>query len=467
MAPTRRTVVRHGRRAALAVPLALLLAAGACSSSTDGSSSTTGTRAVPTSSPRGTVPGSVPGTARILLDSAMGDQLQRVVDATVEEFGVPGAAVLVVTPDSRWETVAGVSNLETKTPMDPGLTWPLRSVTKSFTVTLLGQLVDEGIVRLDDPVSMYVDGVPRGDEITLEQLAAMTSGLPGYTTAAFIDDFVADPERVFTDAELLAYAWAEPMQFEPGTKRVYTNTNTVLLGVALAKATGKPIDALMREKLLDPLGLAHTTYVATRDQWVADVTGYQPGDDGSMQAQPVNYSVFGASGAMSATLDDLATWGTALGTGSMLDPTTQTLRHEAAPLDKGPDYDLYGLGTGEVSGWWGHTGEGFGVTVLTMHDERTGATVAIAMNASRLGEHVPTVLFRRLVPVLYGQGIPDPLEGFGTRPAPPSTPAVTSTTVTGGRPSGADRLTTTTAPGSAPSGASPSTTSVTPLTAKL
>ena len=375
-------------RTALAAAMAIGLVAAGCGDGDGGTDASPGTSAP---------------AAAVALDGPGTEQLQAVVDEVVAEVGAPGAVVAVTTPEGSWDTVVGTADLDGGTPLRRGLTWPLRSITKSFTVTLVLQLADEGSVDLDEPVATYVAGVPGGDEVTLRQLAAMTSGLPDYTTEAFLDDFVDDPTRVFTDDELLAYAWAEPPRAAPGDERVYTNSNTILLGRVVEEVTGEPFAEVLDQRLLEPLGLDGTTYpVDDPAAWDTGVVGYAPDDDGGLVDQPVNQSVFGPAGAALATVDDLLAWGPVLAEGTVVSEEAHAERLVAAPLEEGPEYDAYGLGIGELDGWWGHTGEGFGFTSLVMHDEATGTTVAIVMNASQLESHGPTTLFRRLAPLLVG-----------------------------------------------------------------
>lgn len=328
------------------------------------------------------------------------DELADVVDSTVDELGAPGAVVVVTTPDETWEAAVGVTDLDTEEPMSQGLRWPIRSITKSFTTTLVLQLADEGELSLDDTIDTWVPDVPGGDRITLRQLGEMTSGLADYTTQAWVDDFVADPTREFTVDELIAYGTAEAPVAEPGAERVYTNLNTLLLGKVVEAVTGEPFAVALDERILAPLDLDGTVYPTDAAEWATDVTGYAPDDGGPLTDQPVNYSVFGPAGAMIATTDDLATWGRALADGDLLDAATQQERREGGVLEEGPEYDLYAFGIGEVDGWWGHTGEGFGFTALVMHQADTDTTVVVAMNASQLESHGPTTLFRRLSPLL-------------------------------------------------------------------
>ena len=316
---------------------------------------------------------------------------------------MPGAVVLVTTADQRWETAVGVLDRDAETPMRTGLRWPLRSITKSFTVTLVLQLVDEGVISLDDTVDRWIDGVPNGDRITIRELADMTSGLSDYTNARFVEDFVANPGRVFTLDELIAYSTEQPACAEPGSDRVYTNVNTLLLGRIVEVASGRSFAEALHARILDRLDLGDTTYPLGTDQWTADEVGYSPDGD-TLSAEPVNFSVFGPAGAMISTTDDLARWGAALVDGTLLDPATRSLRRKGGPLDEGPEYDRYALGIGEIDGWWGHTGEGFGFTALVMRERSVDTTVVVVMNVSQLDRHGPTAVFRALVPILNGHG---------------------------------------------------------------
>jgi D-alanyl-D-alanine carboxypeptidase len=377
------------------------LVAASCGSSGDGADATGTTAPTATtelgrsSAPDGTLP-----------DATQAD-LQAALDQAMATYDVPGAVVGVYVPGhGSWVSVTGVADTATQAPVSADETWPLRSITKSFTVTLVLQLVDDGELSLDDTVGQYVDGVPNGDRITIRELANMTSGLAEYTNEAFIDDFVADPTRVFTLDELNAYAFADPPQFEPGAEHVYTNTNTNVLGSVVEAVTGQPFDQVLEERILRPLGLDATAYLADGSPWAEPhATGYQP-DDGTLAEQPENFTVFGPAGAMVTTLDDERVWAEALAEGTLLQPATQAARLEGAPLEKGPEYDQYALGIGEIEGWWGHTGEGFGFTALTMHDPESGATVVIFMNLASTPDksHPPTKLFRQMVPIIDALG---------------------------------------------------------------
>ena len=333
-------------------------------------------------------------------------QLQQTLDDTMAEYGVPGAAVGVWIPGKgSWTAVAGLADVETDTPVTPDMQWPIRSITKSYTVTLILQLVDEGVISLDDTIDQYVDGITDGDQITLRQLADMSSGNSDYFTDAFVQDWlVDDPERLFTLDELNGYVVDQPAQFAPGTEKVYTNANTNLLGKVVEVATGEDFADVLNERILEPLGQSDTRYITDVSTWTAPhATGYSPAE-GGLETPPANLSVLGPAGSMITSLDDARVWGEMLATGAFLTPATQTEREQGAPLDAGPPYDIYALGMGQTDRWWGHNGEGLGFTAANFHDNETGATIAVFFNLSDYEPkaHPADQLFRRLAAVLDG-----------------------------------------------------------------
>ncbi len=337
------------------------------------------------------------------LPTALRTRLQSALDQTMTQYGVPGAAVGVWVPgEGSWVTAAGRADLEQDEPVTTEMTWPLRSVTKSYTVTLILQLVDEGRITLDDTIGTYVDGVTDGDTITLRQLADMSSGNADYTGDAFVAAFQQDPERIFTLDELNGFVLGQPARFDPGTEKIYTNANTNLLGAVVEKVTGQPFADVLQQRILTPLGQQSTHYLVDAGAWTAPhPVGYAPGEAGP-QPQPTNLSVFGPAGSMITDLDDARVWGEVLATGALLQPATQAKRLQGAPLQQGPPYDLYALGVGETDGWWGHNGEGFGFTAAVFHQPTSGATIVVFMNESNLVPkvHPADQLFRRLAAVL-------------------------------------------------------------------
>lgn len=341
-------------------------------------------------------------TAEDDLPAELQAELQARLDEVMRRYGVPGAAAGVWVPgEGTWQAMSGTADIAGAVPVTGGMTWPLRSITKSYTVTLLLQLADAGLVDLDDPVGQYVDGVTNGDRITLRQLAGMSSGNADYTGDAFAAVYEQDPARVFTLAELNGYVLGEPAEFEPGTQHVYTNANTNLLGAVIENATGQPYSEVLRERILEPLELSGTSYITDAAEWAPPhPTGYIV-QDGSQEPQAENPSIFAAAGSLFSTLEDTQMWAEALATGSLLGPDTQQERLAGAPLQTGPPYDQYALGIGETDGWWGHNGEGIGFTSAAFHDPSSGSTIVVFMNESNVpGVHPADETFRSFAEVL-------------------------------------------------------------------
>ncbi|POH73525.1 serine hydrolase domain-containing protein [Arthrobacter glacialis] len=133
------------------------------------------------------------------------------------------------------------------------------AVAISYMATALLQLVDEEKVSLADKLSNWLPGVPNSDKVTLGQLVQMTSGYEDYVPDdEFEKAFYADPFRSWTPEELQAFGTSKPLIYEPGTNWNYAHTNYVLLGLALEKIAEMPLDELLQEKILTPLGLTGT-----------------------------------------------------------------------------------------------------------------------------------------------------------------------------------------------------------------
>lgn len=319
--------------------------------------------------------------------SAKAIRYQAAVEDVMNRYRFPGAVAGVWVPgEAPWRMAFGLADVPSKRAMTLEDSFSIRSVTKSFAVTVLMQLERDGLLSMNDPIAMYVPGIPNGERISLAQLAAMESGVANYSgSQEFFKVFLADFEHVFTPADLVAYGVALSPRFEPGAEYNYSNTNTVLLGMVVEKVAQAPLDQVLHARIFEPLKLSKTLYpyvVALPDP---HPTPYgADGVTGELDDQPyISPTSLGASGAMVSTIDDLGTWGRALGSGSLLTPQQHALRmSHSRPATDGPAYETYGLGMGMIKGWWGHTGSGIGFQAATLYDPRTGATIAVLVNAT-------------------------------------------------------------------------------------
>lgn len=297
--------------------------------------------------------------------------MRTAVESAAKDLMVPGAMVVVQTPQGTFDVSVGTTELDTQTPPAANTHFRIASNTKTMTAALVVLLAQDGKLRFDDPVSTYVPGVPNGENITVAQLLTMRSGLYGYTAdpdfAAALD---ADPAKAWTPQEVLAIAYRHPAQFAPDTSYEYSNTNYALLGLIAEKAGGGPLAQQFHDRLFGPLGLTQTSIPAPDDTTMPAPFshGYMYGgsafalvDDpypADMQAaaragtlKPVDYtnqnsSYATAAGGAISTADDLAAWIRALVSGKVFDADyhQQWLNSLRAEDPAAPDGQKYGYG---------------------------------------------------------------------------------------------------------------------------
>lgn len=333
---------------------------------------------------------------------------------------MPGALVGVWIPGHGNLIIEeGVSDIQTGKPISKLDHVRIGSVTKSFTVTVLLQLVDEGLLSLDDPLKKFLPEIQNSDA-TLRQLANMTSGIFNYTEdTEFVLLLLEDLLRKWSPFQLIDVADSNSPYFPPRGGWHYSNTNTVILGVVIEQVTGHFIGDEIQHRIIEPLGLNGTIYPTTPDMPEPFSRGYglfdpEAGLEDITLSDP---SSSAASGAIVSRLEDLRRWGEALGKGTLLAEDTQKERISGLmpivfdpcddddpdrPKRSCPEYDRYGLGIGEISGWIGHTGDYLGYQALVMFQPETNATVVILINLKDFTnpEHIPTVIFREYAEIL-------------------------------------------------------------------
>jgi D-alanyl-D-alanine carboxypeptidase len=286
------------------------------------------------------------------------------------------------------------------------------SETKTFTVTALLKLVDEGKVSLDDPIGKYVDGVPNGDEITLRELAGMRSGLFNYSEdPGFFKALTSDPQRPFTPQQLLDYAFKHPVLFPPGEKFFYCNTNLILLGLVVEKVGGQPIQDFIQKNVLAPAGMNHTVFPTDAAFPTPHAQGYtdQTATGKVEDAANWNPSWGWAAGAMISNLDDLHVWARTVATGilpngdTLISPATQKQRLITPPTTiPGAGY---GLGIFNVQGWIGHNGSLPGYETLTIYLPSAQATLVVLLNTDINHDNTePSTLFGEAITKIVTPG---------------------------------------------------------------
>ncbi|MGW7451783.1 serine hydrolase domain-containing protein [Streptomyces sp. NPDC054787] len=333
------------------------------------------------------------------LTPAVARQLDEAVRKVMTEANVPGVMVALSAPGKgEYVRAFGVADKATGAPLRTDMHMRIGSVTKTFTVTALLQLVDQGKVGLDDPIGRYIDGVPNGDRITLRQLAEMRSGLfnysedPGFDKALF-----TDPDRPFTPQELLAYSFKHPVLFEPGAKFLYCNTNLILLGLVVEKASGQKLNDYINDEVVAAAKLKNTLFPTGAEFPEPHAQGYTNQTlTGKVEDSAGWDPSWGwAAGAMISTLEDLRSWAKTLATGTLLTPATQAQRLKVVPALPGTGY---GLGIFNLHGWIGHNGSlpGYEAVVTYMPEEQATMVVLLNTDITAEGEE-PSTLFARAI----------------------------------------------------------------------
>ncbi|MFF1506335.1 serine hydrolase domain-containing protein [Streptomyces sp. NPDC058326] len=327
-------------------------------------------------------------------------KLDKTIEDVREQAAIPGVVVGLWMPGKGcYVRATGVADTVTRKPMPVDTFVRIGSETKTFTVTALLELVDEGKIRLDDPISDYIRGVPDGDRITLRHLAEMRSGLFPYTSdPEFIRDLQTQPERAFNPWEVLSYGYRHPNTFAPGTQFQYSNSNLILLGLVIEKVSGKRLAGFIHERVLRPARLHDTLFPKGAEFPEPHARGYtdQTLSGAVEDVTDWNPSWAWAAGAMISNLHDLRRWAEILATGELLSPETQAQRLKTLPT--GFPGTRYGLGIFETNGWIGHNGSIPGYETVTVHLPERKATLVIMINTDvDSGGQEPSTLLARAV----------------------------------------------------------------------
>ncbi len=279
----------------------------------------------------------------------------------------------------------------------------------------------------------------------------MRSGLYSYT---FDPEFNAtldrEPEKAWTQEELLQIAFSQPVNFPPGEQFEYSNTNTVLLGLVIEQLTGMPVAEAFDERIFVPLGLGNTSFPAIDDASIPDPhpQGYMfgtnvstidtfalPEDEqaaavaGTLKPNDVtddNPSWAWTAGAAISTVDDMTTYVKALVGGGLLDEQMQQARLDSVQSVGGGTAG-YGLGMAQFGPLLGHDGQLPGFMTFMGHDPETDLTIVIATNLSTVpsGEGSALTLVKGILPIFYGSSYQPPGDPARAPGAEESTPAPT------------------------------------------
>jgi D-alanyl-D-alanine carboxypeptidase len=320
--------------------------------------------------------------------------------AAVVETGVPGAVVVASGPHGRIEAAAGVADVATGTPVTPEHRFRIGSVTKIFVAPLVLRLVEEGLLELDGDAAPFAEG------ITIRQLLNHTSGLDDFMgdPIAFFEPYRRDPAHRWqlTAHDELELVLAKPRLFPPGEGWAYHGSNYLVLRLLVERATGTSLRDALRERILEPLGLARTDLV--EGPLLGDCAhGYLPPDNpilpggpGLVDVTEIDIPFHGAGGGIVSTAGDVVTLLRALLGGDLLSDRLRGEMLDAVDSDWA-ETDRYGLGIGEITALmgrkrspcgaaWGHLGFSLGYVAIALSSEDGERQVVLCANGQPASE---------------------------------------------------------------------------------
>lgn len=317
--------------------------------------------------------------------------LQRALVDWAAVAGHRGVTAAIVLPDgARWTGAAG--RAADGEAMRPEHLVGIASITKTMTGAVILQLVDEGVVRLDDPIERWLEPIANvPPAITVRQLLNHTNGLSNYTLSAALGAALeADPSRAFTVDELLAFVG--PPRFAPGERTEYTNTAFLLLGRVAERATGRPILDLYRQRLWRPLGLTGVFLPNVEEPPGPVAAAVGPAGVVDPLTQVALLSIGQSAFGLYADAATVAAWGHALFAGEVLSTERQTAMRELVPAagnipgESGAGLGIRGYGYLDRT-QYGHSGGMALGSSLLLFDPESGVTVVVLMNQGQNAAH--------------------------------------------------------------------------------
>ncbi|MGZ3561074.1 MAG: serine hydrolase domain-containing protein [Vulcanimicrobiaceae bacterium] len=266
--------------------------------------------------------------------------------------------------------------------VDAGTPFRIGSVTKSFTAVAVQQLAQAGKLPIDDSLSHFVS-FPNAQAVTIRELLQQTSGIPSYDEAPGFDRLAA---RAYTAGDLLGYVRSQPLAFPPGTQWGYSNTNYVLLGEVIERASGMPYTAYLQRHIDEPLHLEATSYGDQLAQSAA--LGYTLNDAMLAPAPVISATATFSAGGLASSIPDLLAFDDGLLAGRLLDAQHTAQLFTPATFADG-SHDRYGMGfflgrLDDDSVVAYHDGHVPGYSALNLLEPATHTALAILTNADEI-----------------------------------------------------------------------------------
>ena len=320
----------------------------------------------------------------------------------------PGATVVVIKDGKVLLRKAyGLASLSNKEALQADHVMRLGSITKQFTAVAILQLIEEGKIALNDPVSKFFPDYPEsGKIITIEHLLTHTSGIPSYTSKP---GFVAKSLMDISVSDMVNSFKTDALEFEPGSAFRYNNSGYFLLGAIIEKVSGETYANYIAKRIFTPLGMNNTAHEGHERSQQARAQGYSQRTDSFEPSMKISMTQPYAAGSITSTVDDLAKWDAAITAGKLLKADSWKRAFTSYKLKNGQDTNYaYGWGVGQFEGqpMISHGGGIPGFSTYALRLPKDKVFVAVLHNADG-GLPQPEMIASRLAAAAIGKPIPE------------------------------------------------------------
>lgn len=324
--------------------------------------------------------------AQTQLPPDLRQKIDKLATDALAKTGVPSASVAVVKDGQiAYLQAYGDARLEPRTAANPAMRYSIGSISKQFTATAILLLQEQGKLSLDDKVGKFIPELTRASEVTIRELLSHTSGYQDYWPQDYVMPMMLQP----VTAQKILDTWArKPLDFDPGTKWQYSNTNFVIAGLIVEKASGMSLLQFLQEKVFTPLGMKSVANIDQEKLGDTDPTGYMRYALGPLRPAPKEGKgwLF-AAGELAMPAEDLAKWDISVIDQKLMKPASYREFETEVVLKNGLGTQ-YGLGV-DVSSEFGHRalshgGEvsGFTAENMVFPDERVAVAVLTNQDAA-------------------------------------------------------------------------------------
>jgi len=312
--------------------------------------------------------------------------VDKIANDALAKTGAPSASIAVVRDGKLvYANAYGLANVETKLQATPQMRYSIGSISKQFTAAAILMLAQDGRLSLDDKLVRWLPDLTRANEVTIRQILSMTSGYQDF----WPQDYVMPPMLQPVTAQQIMDDWAKkPLDFEPGTRWQYSNTNYVIAGAIVERVAGMPLLDFLQRRVFGPLQMTSVFNTDAAPLVASDPARYLRYGLGPVRPAPKEgRGWMFAAGELAMTASDLAKWDISMIDQTILQPASYHAMQTEVLLNNGAGTN-YGLGVTigrpnarrQIS----HGGEvsGFTATNLVYPDDRVAVVVQTNLDAT-------------------------------------------------------------------------------------